>query len=72
MMEGIRSYPILRGLRGEAPRDLKVIGECILRLSQLAVELEGIEELDINPMMVYAAGQGAKICDARIILKTSV
>ena len=70
MIEGIRSYSILNGLRGEKPRDLKVVGESILRLSQLAVELEGIEELDINPMMVYARGEGAKICDARIILKT--
>lgn len=69
MMEGIRSYPILRGLRGEKPVDFKILAECILRLSQFSVELEGIEELDINPMMVYATGGGAKICDARIILK---
>ncbi len=69
MIEGIRSYPILKGLRGEKPRDLKAIGECILRLSQLAVEVEGIEELDINPLMAYAEGKGAQVCDARMILK---
>jgi len=70
MMEGIRSYSILKGLRGEKPRDFKAIADAILRLSQFAVEVEGIEELDINPMMVYETGKGAKICDARIILKT--
>ena len=69
MMEGIRSYPILKGLRGEKPVDFKILAECILRLSQLSVELDGIEELDINPLMVYSTGKGARICDARIILK---
>ncbi len=68
MIEGIRSYPILKGLRGEPPADFRMLEECILRLSQFATELDGIEELDINPLMVYPTGKGAKICDARVIL----
>lgn len=69
MIEGIRSHALLKGLRGEKPRDLRAIQDVILRLSQLAVELDGIEELDINPLMVYAQGKGARVCDARIVLR---
>jgi succinyl-CoA synthetase beta subunit len=29
---------------------------------------ERIKELDINPLLVYAAGQGAMVADARVIL----
>jgi acyl-CoA synthetase (NDP forming) len=38
------------------------------RLSQLVVDFEEIQELDINPLLVYEKGKGCKIVDARIIL----
>ena len=44
------------------------LAECIERLSQLAVELEEVEELDINPVMVYPAPAGVLVADARVLL----
>jgi succinyl-CoA synthetase beta subunit len=48
---------------------VEAIAECLLRLSQLAMEIEEIEELDINPLIVFERGRGARVVDARILLK---
>jgi acetate---CoA ligase (ADP-forming) len=46
--------------------------ELLMKLSRLAVELgEQIEELDINPLIVYENGAGAVAADALVILKQS-
>ena len=69
MIESIRAYPVLKGIRGERPSDLQAIMECLERLSQLACERREISEIDINPMVVHPKGQGASIVDARVILQ---
>jgi acetyl coenzyme A synthetase (ADP forming)-like protein len=68
MIRSIRSYRLLEGIRGEKPSDLNAVAECLLRLSQLVTENPVIKELDINPLIVYARGEGAMVADARIIL----
>ena len=72
MIRSIRSYRLLEGVRGEKPSDVKAVAECLLRLSQLVTENPNIKELDINPLMVYARGEGAMAADARIILSPDV
>jgi acetyltransferase len=69
MIEGVRAHRLLEGFRGQPPRDVDAIAECLLRLSQLATELEEIEELDVNPLMVFERGRGARVVDARILLR---
>ncbi len=68
MLRDIRSYKLLTGVRGEAPSDQDAIAECLLRLSQLVTDHPRIKELDINPLIVYAKGEGAMVADARVIL----
>jgi acetyltransferase len=67
-IEAIRSFPILRGVRGESPADIPSILDTLLRTSQLVTDFPEIVEMDINPLMVYDQGQGAMVLDARIIL----
>jgi acetate---CoA ligase (ADP-forming) len=67
-IQGIRSFPILAGTRGQAPADMASIVETILRTSQLVTTFPEIVEMDINPLMVYDEGQGSIVLDARIIL----
>ncbi len=69
MIQGIRTYKLLEGVRGEPPADVEAIADSILRLSQLAVEQPLIAELDINPLLVMAEGQGAFVADARIAVR---
>ncbi len=68
MIESIRAYPILQGVRGQKPRDTAKLAECLERLSQLACDFEMIREIDINPLSSYEAGKGASVLDARVIL----
>ena len=68
MIESVKSFAILQGVRGEPPSDLPALEEAIQRVSQLAVEIPEVVELDINPMIVRPAGSGVVAVDARIVL----
>ena len=69
MIKEIRSYPILKGVRGEEPSDLIAVRESLLRLSQLVTDFSEILEIDINPLMVLPAGKGAVVIDSRLTIK---
>ncbi|MBI9034464.1 MAG: acetate--CoA ligase family protein [Bacteroidales bacterium] len=71
MLEEIRGAPILDGVRGEKPRDKKALADIIRKYSNMILDLtDEISESDANPVLVYENGKGAKVVDARIILKT--
>ena len=66
MIREIRAYPVLEGFRGRGPRDLGAIRDLLLRVSALAREMPGIEELDLNPVFVH--DRGVQVADARIVM----
>jgi acetyltransferase len=68
MIESVRGYSLLKGVRGEAPSDIAALAEVIERVSQLAVDRPEIAELDLNPLIVCPAGQGVVAVDARVVL----
>jgi len=68
MIESVRGFPILQGVRGRPPGDLDALAEAIERVSQLAVERPEVAELDLNPMIVRPAGEGVVAVDARVVL----
>ena len=68
-VRSIRSFPLLRGVRGEPAADIAAAEEIVLRVSQLVSDFPEIVEMDINPLMVYEQGKGAMVLDARIILQ---
>ena len=59
---------MLQNSRGERPADTDILIELLERLSQLCCDLNEIQEIDINPLMVYEKGKGAHVVDARMIL----
>ena len=69
MVESIKTLKLLKGVRGEKPSDLKAIADSLQRLSQLVVDFQEIKEFDINPLLVLEEGKGARVVDARIILR---
>jgi 4-hydroxybutyryl-CoA synthetase (ADP-forming) len=69
MVESIKTIKLLKGVRGEKSSDLKAISDSLQRLSQLVVDFPEIKEFDINPLLVLEEGKGARVVDARIILK---
>jgi acetyltransferase len=70
MIGEIRAYNLLRGVRGEKPSDLEGIADTLVRVSQLVTDFPEIVELDINPLLVFPAGQGVLGLDMRLALKT--
>lgn len=68
-LRSIRTFPLLRGVRGELPADLEQIEDVVLRVSQLVSDFPEIVEMDINPLVAYNKGEGVIVLDARIILK---
>ena len=66
MIREIRSFPLLRGVRGEKPSDLTAIVDALCRLSQLCVDFPEILEMDVNPLLVKPEGEGAVAIDARL------
>lgn len=69
MIRSIKAYRILQGVRGNPPSDIGAIKTCILRLAQMVADHPEINELDINPLIVYPEGQGCVVADSRIVLK---
>jgi acetyltransferase len=70
MFEEIRAAAILKGARGESPRDRKALADTVEKYSNMISDLDDeISESDANPVLVYEEGKGLKVVDARIILK---
>lgn len=66
MIEEIKGYRVLQGLRGEAQKDIASLAKLLAQVSQLAARYPQIEEIDLNPIRVYE--NGYSILDARILL----
>ncbi len=69
MVSELRAVSVLTGYRGAARRDLESVIAVILSLSRLACDLMPamIQTVDINPLAVFSAGQGAKVVDALVV-----
>src|SRR5439155_23278418 len=68
MMESIRTYPLLKGVRGEPARDLDALQDALLRLAQLVPDSDQIQEIHLNPVMILPAGKRHRAPDSRIVL----
>jgi acyl-CoA synthetase (NDP forming) len=66
LIHGIKGYPLLEGYRGHPAADRNALRDALLRLSRLADEVPEIVELDLNPVIALAPGQGCRVVDARI------
>jgi acetyltransferase len=69
MIRQIRGYRLLEGVRGAPPSDVAAAQDCILRLAQLMEEHAEIQEFDINPLILYARGDGAAVADGRMVIR---
>jgi acetyltransferase len=59
----------LAGYRNLPPADRQAVLETLARLAWLAADFPEIAEIEINPLRVFPAGQGAIALDARALLK---
>lgn len=65
MLEDLKSYPIIKGIRGKKRLDIKAIRDLIVNVSNLVCS-NPIEELDLNPVFCYS--DKVLVGDARILM----
>lgn len=66
MLASLRSSRLLDGYRGAPAVDREALVSVILRVSALVESVPELLELDLNPVKVLPAGQGAVIIDGRM------
>jgi acetyl-CoA synthetase (ADP-forming) len=66
MIKEVRGFPLLMGFRGDTPKDIGAVADVIVKLSHVIDEIDGLKELEVNPLMVYERGLIA--VDARAAL----
>ncbi|MCQ6275366.1 acetate--CoA ligase family protein [Bacillus sp. V3B] len=70
MIQELKGFSILNGLRGQPPVDIEALSDLITSVSHLVIDYAAeMEEVDLNPVMVYPVGNGVKVADALIKLK---
>jgi acyl-CoA synthetase (NDP forming) len=70
MLAELKAAPLLNGFRGAAKADVAVLSQLIGQISVLAAQHAGeISEIEINPVLVHATGQGVTIVDALVVRK---
>lgn len=71
MVREIKAFQVLDGFRGTPPADIDAIVNTLLRVSTLVCNHPEIAEMDINPLIVHAKGEGASVADGRIMLRAT-
>lgn len=68
MLQSLRIWPILAGVRGQPAYDVDSVVRAIVGLSRLVMAHRSkIAEIDINPLIVQKEGGGARVVDALIV-----
>jgi acetyltransferase len=70
MLKSLKIYPLLKGYRGDTPKNIDKLIEALIRMSYLAADYPEIAELDINPLVVTPTDVIA--LDARIVVDEEI
>jgi acyl-CoA synthetase (NDP forming) len=68
MVESIRGFPLLEGVRGEEGVALPVVHEALLRMSALVHDFPQLAEIDLNPFLLSPDPDDCRIVDVRVRL----
>lgn len=68
MLAALKAAPLLNGFRGAAKADVAALSKLIADISVLAARhAQEIAEIELNPVLVHAEGQGVTIVDALVV-----
>jgi acyl-CoA synthetase (NDP forming) len=66
-LDRLKGARLLHGYRGVPPRDLSALIDALMRVGALIRAVPTLTEIDVNPLVVYPAGQGVLALDALIV-----
>jgi len=64
----LRAARLLAGVRGAPPADVDAVVRVVQAIDRLMQSLPDVTEIDVNPLMVHAEGEGATALDALIVV----
>jgi acyl-CoA synthetase (NDP forming) len=65
----LKQAALLKGWRGAPPRDVQALAELIVRVGRIMTGNPRIREIDLNPVIVHAAGEGVVALDALMLVE---
>jgi len=69
MLRELKTFALLDGYRGAPKADINALVECILAFADMATTLgTKLQEAEINPLRVFAEGQGVRAVDGLTLL----
>ena len=63
----LRGAQLLGAFRGEKPRDMAALADAAARIGALMIATPSLDEIDVNPLIVRAEGEGVVAVDALLI-----
>ena len=63
----LKGAPLLLGARGAPPADIDALAAVVGRIGDAIRSRTEIAEIDINPLVVFAKGEGVMALDALIV-----
>jgi acyl-CoA synthetase (NDP forming) len=66
-LHNLRTAKLLAGFRGAPPADITAVAQVVMAIGRLMQTVPELTEIDVNPLMVHAKGQGATALDALIV-----
>jgi acetate---CoA ligase (ADP-forming) len=63
----LRSAKLLTGIRGAPPADVDSVVQVVRAIGRIMLTMPDVTEIDVNPLMTHANGQGATALDALIV-----
>ena len=67
-LEMTKVFKILKGVRGEIPSDIDSLLDTMLKVAQFVRDHRSVREMDINPVWVFAQGEGALSLDIKVLV----
>ena len=62
MLHRLATWPLLAGHSGQPGADLESVVDAVLAVARVAIEIDGLVEVEINPLLV--SSDGATVVDA--------
>ena len=73
MIHSLKAGRVLNGARGTKPADIGAVARILVGLGDFAIAYRDyLKELDINPILVRPAGEGASVVDVFVELRPEV
>jgi acetate---CoA ligase (ADP-forming) len=70
MLQELRGFKVLEGVRGQGPRDIDALVRAMVGLSDIfSAHRNHLSDMEINPLMVRSKGGGVAAVDVRLVRK---